>query len=45
MEAKDMLVTNLIGKKNSIFYVPLYQRKYTCDAKKNSTTMKWFIIF
>lgn len=34
MEAKDMLVTDLIGKKNSIFYVPLYQRKYTWEAKK-----------
>lgn len=34
MEAKDTILVDLIGKKENIFYVPLYQRKYTWEAKK-----------
>lgn len=33
MEAQDRFLVDLIGKKNSIFYVPFYQRKYTWEAK------------
>lgn len=34
MEAKDSILVDLVGKKENIFYVPLYQRKYTWDTKK-----------
>ena len=34
MEAKDTYLVDLIGKPENIFYVPLYQRKYTDQLKK-----------
>lgn len=33
MEAKDMYLVDLIGKEDSIFYIPFYQRKYTWQPK------------
>lgn len=34
MESKDMFLIDLIGKQDSIFYVPFYQRKYTWTSEK-----------
>ncbi len=34
MQAKDMFIVDLVGKKDAIFYVPLYQRKYTWEENK-----------
>ena len=34
MDAVGMPIVDLIGKKESIFYVPLYQRKYTWEINK-----------
>lgn len=39
MEAKDMLIVDLIGKRDNVFYVPLYQRKYTWDVKDQVKTL------
>lgn len=45
MEAKDGMLIDLIGKKENIFYVPLYQRKYTWTVKKEVKTFWEDLIF
>jgi len=36
MEAKDVILLDLVGKKDNVFLIPTYQRKYCWEIKKTN---------